>query len=178
MTYQAAEVALVGAVALLNLVLTFGVIRRLRDHEARLSVGPGATAAARIGQPVGDFRTVSLSGRPVDAMSRGGRRLVGFMKPDCQPCKEQLADFVALAARWPGGRDRVLAVISGTTEQAEPFADQLCGVAEVVIEPPGGSMAQAFGVHGFPAYVHVDANGLVVAAEHRLSRLDLATAHA
>lgn len=163
MEYSAIATALVGVLATVNLLFTFGVIRRLREHTAELAKLRGGGAgrddspvALSAGSRVGDFTAESVDGRPVALDSLGSRPLVGFFSPSCTPCKERLPGFVAHAASRPGGREGILAVISGTPDEAVALLEQLQPVATVVVEPDRGPVQQAFAVDGFPAFVLVE----------------------
>jgi thiol-disulfide isomerase/thioredoxin len=168
MAYLSAAVVLVGVIAAVNLLLTVGVIRRLREHTAQLAVlrGPAQEAAVPIGSPVGDFSARDVAGRPVDGQGLAGRSLIGFFSPGCAPCKEQLPGFVEQAARTT---DTVLAVVAGEDpgETAET-AERLGAVATVVVEPALGPVQRTFGVTSYPAFVLVR-DGFVVAAGHTLA---------
>jgi thiol-disulfide isomerase/thioredoxin len=165
MAYLAAAVTLVGIIAAVDLLLTVGVVRRLREHSAELAGlrGPGAgDAGLPVGTPVGDFTATDLTGRPVGVGS--GRTLVGFFSPGCGPCKERMPDFVAHAAGRPGGPGAVLAVVVGEAAEAAAMVDPLLRVATVVVEPEDGPVQRAFGVGGFPTFVLVE-DGVVAAAD-------------
>ncbi|WP_460915811.1 thioredoxin domain-containing protein [Plantactinospora veratri] len=54
-----------------------------------------------------------------------------------------------MAARWPGGSARVLAVVTGPDASAR-FLGRLDPVARIVVDP-ANTMRRAFGVEGFPA---------------------------
>jgi len=162
--------ALAGSMAALNLLLTVGVIRRLRLHSEQLTslsalsgqvpevvLGPGSQA--------GDFAATTTDGEPVSRDLLSGQTLVGVLTAGCGACQERLPDFVAQAQAYPGGRGQVLAVLAGEPDQLESYREQLAPVARVVIEPPfDGPIVQALGVQGFPVFAVLDADGVVVAS--------------
>lgn len=174
MTYVIMALALVGLLAATNLLLTFGVIRRLRAHTAELAnigkQGGGAWAdvAASPGATVTPFTATDDAGTPVGAEILTGRRLVGFFSPDCEPCKERLPEFLHVAAQRPGGRDEVLAVIVASQAQAGDLLGRLSPVSRVVVESEQGEVQQAFGVKGFPAFLLID-DGSVIASDFNLA---------
>ena len=177
MAYLAAATVLVGLLAAVNLLLTVGVVRRLREHTAELadlrsqgSPGVGAGVAHPAGARVGDFTATSVDHRPVASDTLGDRPLVGFFSPNCGPCKERLPGFIAYASSRTGGPGAVLAVVAGTAEESEATVEQLRQVATVVVEPDQGPVQKAFGVVGFPAFVLVD-DGWVAASDFDLSPL-------
>jgi hypothetical protein len=165
-----ALVVLVGAVAVLNLLLTVGVIRRLRQHTenlANLSTmgGPQPSIMIGEGERAGEFAATTTDGEPVTRDLLSGQTLVGVLTPDCSACRERLPEFVSSAETFPGGRGQVLAVLAGELEQVEEYREQLAPVARVVIEPPmKGAVATALKVEGFPAFAVLDADGTVVAS--------------
>ncbi|SEL42906.1 TlpA family protein disulfide reductase [Nonomuraea pusilla] len=171
MAYLTAALILVGLLALINLVFTFGVVRRLREHTAELAAlrGSGVTGvggtdvALPAGATVGAFETAEVGGRPVSLAAMGERPLVGFFSPHCAPCKERLPLFAEHAASRPGGAGEVLAVVVGTPEETSDVVAQLLPVATVVVEPDQGPVQRAFGVSGFPAFVLLE-DGVVGAS--------------
>jgi hypothetical protein len=176
MTLLAAAVTFVGLLCLLDLALTIGVIRRLREHSvllARRSSSPHGESVAAAGTTVADFGALDADGEQVRRDLLAERTLVGFFALDCAPCRELVPDFVGYAAGVPRGRDRVLAVVVGESGDATDHVGALQSVARVVIEPPGGPLAAAFRVRGFPALAVVDHRGTVLNSGIALE--DLAT---
>ncbi|MFC0531393.1 TlpA disulfide reductase family protein [Phytohabitans kaempferiae] len=168
-----ALVVLVGVVAVLNLVLTVGVIRRLRQHTEKLAdlsaMGPPMDMMIGAGERVGEFAATTTDGEPVSRELLFGQTLVGVLSPDCSACKERLPEFIARAEAFPGGRGQVLAVLAGEPAEVQPYRERLAPVARVVIEPPtGGPLATALNVQGYPAFAVLDSTGTVVAGESDL----------
>jgi hypothetical protein len=162
-----ALVVLVSTVAVLNLLLTVGVIRRLRQHTEQLAdlpaMGPPQDIMIGAGERVGEFAATTTDGEPVSRELLSGQTLVGVLSPDCSACRERLPEFIAHAQVYPGGRGQVLAVVAGEPEQVQPYRDQLAPVARVVIEPPmDGPISTALKVQGFPTFAVLDATGTVV----------------
>jgi thiol-disulfide isomerase/thioredoxin len=183
MAYLTAAVVIVGVLCALDLVLTLGVIRRLRDHTDRLSTMASDTGEHHDpdmmlpkGATVGGFSALTTDSEAVALELIDGPTLVGFFSPSCEPCKEHAPQFASFAAAMPGGRSRVLAVVVGEREDAEEFVGTLGGVARVVVEPSRGPLSKAFRVDGFPAVGLVDEHGTVLDSGHRVDRLtELAT---
>lgn len=174
MPYLAVAVALVGLLAAVNLLLTVGVVRRLREQTAELAelrarapMGGGETSLP-VGATVAPFEAATVDARAVSLASFGVRPLVGFFSPSCKPCRERLPGFVTHAAGRPGGRDTVLAVVAGTPEAAADYVEQLRAVATVVVEPDQGPVQKAFGVTGFPSFLLVR-DGEVDATDYDLA---------
>ena len=172
-----ALVVLVGVIATVDLLLTVGVIRRLRQHTEQLATltppdGPPPSVMVGVGERVGEFAATTTDG---EAMSRdllSGQTLVGVLSPDCGACKERLPEFISYAGSFPGGRGQVLAVVAGAPDQAEPYRERLAPVARVVIEPPAhGPITTALQAQGFPTFAVLDAEGTVVASDLELTGL-------
>lgn len=178
-SFLIALVVLVGAVAVLNLLLTVGVIRRLRQHTEKLtnlpvpdgtapSVMPGA------GEQVDDFTATTDDGQPVSRDLLSGQTLIGVLSPSCSACEERLPEFLVRAKEFPGGRGQVLAVLAGEREETAEYRERLAPVARLVIEPLlDGPVAAALKVQGYPAFAVLDSTGTVVASGHDPHQLRL-----
>lgn len=175
-SYLFAAVVLVGIIGLLNLLLTFGVIRRLKEHDVAIAArphgGPDGELMLPVGAPVGAFSTATVDGATVTQEVFADLSVVGFFSTDCAPCQERLPQFVDYAAAFPGGRERVLVVViaepapDAPAADAEPpkvdrFVAQASAVARVVVEPHGGPVATAMSVQGFPVMAVIDGGTLV-----------------
>jgi hypothetical protein len=156
--YLVAAVVLVGLLCLLDLLLTVGVIRRLRQHTEllnKLQAGPGGPmpdVMLPAGSAVGEFAATTTEGDPVSRELLAGRTLVGFFTPGCEPCKEKLPTFIEVAPGISGGPEQVLAVVVASAEEGAETAARLAEVARVVVEPYDGPVVKAFGASGFPAF--------------------------
>jgi thiol-disulfide isomerase/thioredoxin len=164
--------AVVGAVALLNLLLTMGVIRRLREHTTQLErVSVHAEdAILPAGARVGDFSVTTVEGESISADGFAGPTLVGFFSPGCPACEVLLPSFVTYAASMPGGRQRVLAVVAGNSDGAAEHVEVLRECARVVRADHDDEVVQAFSVKAFPGVCMVEADRTVVAAGADLTK--------
>jgi thiol-disulfide isomerase/thioredoxin len=163
-----AVAGLVGVLALLNLLLTFGVIRRLREHEDLLARGAGPGGAAPslpVNQRIADFDGSTTDGEAVARELLAGDTLVGFLTPGCGPCQKRLPELVETARVWPGGRRDTFMVVVGERADAVEYIQALASVAKVVVEAPNGPIAAAFGVAAFPIFGVVDSSGRVLRSE-------------
>jgi hypothetical protein len=172
--YLVAAVFLIGMIATVNLILTYGAIRRLREHNERLTTL--ATAGFEppplmldAGAMPREFAAVAVDNEPVTQDSMAGGGLVGFFSPDCAPCKEQLPLFAKRAAEY--GRPQVLAVAVGSPDATRAMVEQLVPVANVVVETAGGPLQLAFAVNGFPAMCVLDGDGRIAASASALDQL-------
>jgi hypothetical protein len=170
-----AVAVLAGALCLLNLVLTLGVVRRLREHAVLLAklqpTAPNPMLA--VGERVGSFDTVTVDGRPVSRDTLDGPTLLGIFSPDCSACAERLPNFVDLAGGYPGGRERVLAVVVGDEHETVAQVAALAPVARVVVEAANGPISRATSVRGYPAFGVLDEGGHVLSAGTNLDLLDV-----
>jgi thiol-disulfide isomerase/thioredoxin len=154
-----AVVVLSSAVCALHTALLVAIVRRLRYQSELLSEverrGVPAWALSR-GDTVGSFLGQDTHGRPVTP-DVPVATLVGFFSPSCASCRRERARFRAVAARWPGGSGRVLAVATGPDASAR-FLHQLDPVARIVVDADS-TMREAFGIEGFPAFFVLAASG-------------------
>jgi hypothetical protein len=164
MGYLYALVAVLTAISVLNLLLTLGIIRRLRSRPASRSADDSGVLP--IGAVAGEFAARDLRNRPVSRDDLSGRTLVGFFSPGCSSCRERLPDFVAASATF--GPERSLAVVLGGTESAGEYLPALEPVARVVPQDPDGPLISAFSVSAFPTFFVVDATGRVLAGGHTI----------
>ncbi|WDZ82859.1 redoxin domain-containing protein [Micromonospora cathayae] len=166
-----AVAVVVGVVALLNLVLTFGVIRRLREHTDQLSrvARPAEDAILPAGTTIGDFTVTTVDGEVISSDRLGSRTLVGFFSPGCPACETLLPTFVEYAATVPGGRQRVLAVVAGESDGASEHVEKLRGSARVVRAGYEDAVMTAFGVKAFPGVCMIEADGTIEVAGGNLA---------
>lgn len=165
MAYLIAAVALVGAVSLLDLLLTVGVIRRLRalnGYAGRARAGgPGLLP---LGATVTGFSTRTVDGVPITAGSLASPTVVGLFSTECGLCGEQAPRLAALVERAGYPSNQVLGVVVGDPSATRPFLDALRERARLVVEPVGGPVSAAFSAVTFPTFYLIDAAGTVRAA--------------
>ncbi|MEV3926773.1 TlpA family protein disulfide reductase [Actinomadura coerulea] len=165
MPYLVAAVVLLGVLCLLNLLLTVGILRRMRADALRSAGRGDSLFALEPGAPVGEFTAVTVDGDPVTRRDVTG--VVGFFSADCAACHDLLPSFVGRAREL--GRERVLAVVGGD-DPATVAA--LAPVARVVLaDLDGGPMARAFQNEWTPALYVVDEDGRIAATDTRIDRL-------
>ncbi|WP_327586833.1 hypothetical protein OHA25_07350 [Nonomuraea sp. NBC_00507] len=183
MVYMVVGVVFVGVLCVLNLLLTYGVIRRLREHAALLSRAgtAGATPGGAggpdkvVGTVAGEFKAVTTEGAVITRDrfdGAAGAYLVGFFLESCAPCKEELPKFLDRAAGFPGGRDHVYAITRGVTDEA---VAALWAVAHVVTGEAGDEIGTAFAVTGYPSFFLVGEGGLVHAGAFKVEALPAAS---
>lgn len=166
MPYLAVAVALTGVLSVVNLLLLFVVIRRLRGHAEQLSRQPRFGGPPRLpaGTEIPEFTAATVSGATVSlAGLRGSRSAVAFLSVGCPPCRDQLPEFTEFARTIPGGAAQVLAVvIAHDPDRAGEFIEALEGSATVAMEEARtGAVQKAFAVQGYPSFFVLDERGLV-----------------
>jgi peroxiredoxin len=165
--FLVAAVILVGMLCLLDLLLTFGVIRRLREHtthlEKLLSNVRLDEPLRRPGERVDDFAATTADGEPVSRDLLSGETVVAFFSPTCGPCKEKASAFAEQVRSRSLDRQQVLAVVAGEDEgEGAEMARTLASAGRVVMDGAGEkSVADAFKVSAFPAFCLIDAEGVV-----------------
>jgi thiol-disulfide isomerase/thioredoxin len=150
----AAAVAVVGALGVVNLLLSFGVIRRLREQgEALASVAtsdPPVTALETGDQPAA-CSAVTAAGELLTDVT--GLDMVAFFSSTCSACPERVPAFAEFLGRHRVPGDRVLAVVLGSPAEPPPYAPALAGLAHLCYEQEDGELAKAFAIVGYPAFL-------------------------
>ncbi|MEU4835764.1 hypothetical protein [Streptosporangium sp. NPDC023615] len=151
-----------------NLVLTAGVIRRLREHAEQLSSLAGVPRLDTM-QPangrIGFFEAVTTKGVAICRSDLKGHMLVGAFAEGCPMCEKALPEFVQYAKEFPGGRDQVMTVLLGDSSRLEKESAQLEPVAQVILEERSGTMSAALGIQGYPAIGVLNADiGVILVA--------------
>jgi thiol-disulfide isomerase/thioredoxin len=161
-----AVVTVVGAVCLLDLLLTFGVIRRLREHTEMLaSAGPAKPPAGlSTGELPGTFAAMTTEGDLVHGTT--GLRVVAFFASWCTVCPERVPPFAAYLRTYQISRHSVLAVSAGPGDAPPAHLAELVGLAQICAEKDDGELAKAFKVTTFPTFYLLDADGAVTVKDH------------
>ncbi|TDB81824.1 hypothetical protein [Micromonospora sp. KC721] len=150
-----AAVAVVGAVAVLNLVLTLALARRLREMQA---------GHDHDGEPVPEVLPapgLDVTGFPHADLTTG-RRTVVMLTPTCPPCQTLLDALTADAERY---RHDTLVFMIGTPAETAAMAPRLAGFDTATMSEPQAE--KEFQVKGFPAVLSV-VDGVVVDSSHQL----------
>lgn len=171
MPFLVTAVVLIALLCLLNLLLTFGVIRKLRAQAADKADRAVDGLIIPAGSAAPAFSAVTTAGERI-TRERLGETMLGFFSPDCRACKERLPLFVeqARTAARETGRS-VLAVVHGTEEEARDQVAALTGVAHVVVEPGDGPLGEAFDITGYPVFGLITADGTLAATTFDPARL-------
>jgi hypothetical protein len=174
-----AAVVVVGALTVLNLILTLGVLKRLREQaeqQANTGSSEPTDPIMQPGETPDDFDVVSVDGEPVTRDGVSGLRLVAFVSPLCDMCEAQIPGLLDRAASMPGGRENVLVVVIGKGEGTAEYAEKFRDVAKVVVEPGNGQVNRAFRLGGVPAFGLLDEEARIVRSTIAIDRLDVPVA--
>ncbi|MFG1805964.1 hypothetical protein [Streptomyces sp. NPDC049040] len=185
MPYLVTLVVVLTALCLLDLALTVGVVRRLREHTELLGRRPAAGSRAPAerlailpeGEVAADFEAAATDGSTVSRAAIDTPLLVGVFSPTCDTCHEALPGFLDLAARVPGGAAKVLAVVVAGMGDTGPLCAKLEPVSRVVVERMGGALTSALTIRAFPAFALVGSGGRIMVSGTRLDDV-VVTAHA
>jgi hypothetical protein len=169
MAILSAAIVVVGLLCLTDLLLTFGVIRRLREHTERLANSSGMDLHApvsdlAIGETVAPFTAPSVSGEPLSGPA--GLRMVAFFSAGCSACPERVPAFVDYVRANQITRDSIIAVVISSRPEPVSYQEDIAAVAPVLVEPLDGGLADAFKVRGFPTFFLLDGAGSVSAYSH------------
>lgn len=166
MPFLTAAVILLGALFLTDLLLTFGVIRRLREHTAILNEHQSGGVVTRLsaGEHPSQFTGVSTGGESVTGPA--GLRVAAFFSSMCSICPGRVPAFTDYLRANHIDRDHVLAVIDGPGAESVLYLDDLAEMAFVCLESGDGELAKAFQVSGYPAFCLLNEDGSVQAASH------------
>jgi thiol-disulfide isomerase/thioredoxin len=158
------------ALTILNLLVSFAIIRRLRGVESRggdhAHQGDALTDdLPAVGTRVGAFSVPTVDGDQLDDQTLAGEPvLAAFLSPTCSPCKDLVA---ALAARPDPDLARTILFVDGD-EDAKEFAESLRVHGRVALVDSQGPVGVAFGgVEMFPIVLTVE-RGVITAADIRL----------
>jgi hypothetical protein len=178
-TVLVAAVVLVGVLCLVDLLLTFGVIRRLREHAELITLG-GVPDIPVLGVAAGEqpapFSATTTEGDLVSGP--GGLAMVAFFSTTCSACPERVPPFVSYLSHHGIARESALAVVLGPQDEPPAFATALAGAARVTTAPEleDNPLTRAFKVVGYPAFCLLDDDGTVIATSHDPAALPEAAA--
>lgn len=167
MLFLVAAVVVLTVLCLGNLLLTFAVLRRLRDHEEQLAGRPFGLPGedALIGRTMPEFTGTSTRGEEVSSATG---RLVAFFSASCRPCRAEAAEF----ARHPDeGRLAFVVLESASEPDQAAILDALGDSPTVLIDPTSRTVADELDMRAFPTLLRVDDADTIVAARHSLAAL-------
>lgn len=169
MSALGAAVAVLAAIVLLQLLVTFGLVQRVRliQETAQFEPPEGESAVGRV---VSAFGATDTQGRPVsDDDFQSGAGLVGFFSSGCSTC----VGIVDRLAADPPTEPFVAFVDGGRgPDRTARLVEPLSGFARVAVIDTTSEAPDAFGVSAFPTLMRVH-RGVVVAAGGKLRHVGL-----
>jgi hypothetical protein len=159
-----AALVLLGLLCLLNLLLTVGILRRMRAGTATTSQPTDLPFELRPGGSIGAFTATTTTEEELTADTLSGT--VAFLSADCDACHDMLPSLISYAASH--GRDKVTAVVGGADPQTVAALEAVARV--IPADPDGGPVARAFRNTWTPALYVVD-DRTVVATAGRVAEL-------
>ncbi|NMO15717.1 thioredoxin family protein [Pyxidicoccus fallax] len=158
--------AVLAVMVVLNLLLTFALVRRVRALQDRVSNVPARDPALpQPGDAVGAFQAATPEGGLLtDEALRSGVNLVGFFTTGCHPCATLRAQLLESPPRLP-----LMAFVEGHEDDpaARELGAALGAIARVAFITETDSVTKAFRPAGYPTLIRVE-NGTVAASGHQL----------
>ena len=172
MSLLAAAVTFSSALGLLNLILAYGIIRRLRAEQRSSPSGSFPLPDAEsLGAALEEFTVRLENGREISPDTLAEGTVAAFFAPGCAPCAELLPHFVETVARSGRRADEVLAVVVPGKEGSAEYAARLDTVATVVTDDNARTVEVAFGVNAYPVVCRVESDGRLTALSRDLHEL-------
>ncbi|HEX4815094.1 MAG TPA: hypothetical protein VFV66_20315 [Nonomuraea sp.] len=168
---------------LVDLLLTVGVIRRLREHTQKLAEleagmsGRQTLSGPRTGSPVPEFPATPAAGGGVVSPEglRSGITYLAFYSAGCGACEDDLLPWGEHLRATAGSGAAAFAVVEvpddeGGSVLADRLSEVMSGMGGVVREGIRGPLQAAFDISAFPSYVVVE-DGVVTEVTHQAARL-------
>ncbi|MEU4392779.1 hypothetical protein [Kribbella sp. NPDC023855] len=140
-----------------NLLLTFAVLRRLREHDqrlARLEARGGSHLDVLVGRKPEPFQIVATDGRQL-GHDTNDALLIGFFSVGCAACHDQAGPFRQALEEGRFGGHEALVVVDGPRGGDPDLVNGLSDLGVVIEGDQAQTVAEAYGVVGFPAFVSV-----------------------
>jgi len=145
-------------VILFNLLLTFGIVRRLnaKSHSG-LSVG------LKEGEPAPDFIAHTLNREEVTLSTFTGHQVVFvFISPDCRPCREILPSINALGPKALIAGVELVLVSGSDAEKTSTLAAELDISLRFLVAPlENTSFIKDYKSTNTPSYCYIDEQGKI-----------------
>ncbi|ADB34987.1 hypothetical protein Kfla_5984 [Kribbella flavida DSM 17836] len=151
----AGVVAVVLVVTAVNLLITFAVLRRLREHDQRLTQLEGRGGShldVLIGREPAPFAVHGIDGARV-GHDGAAASLIGFFSVGCSACHDQAGPFRQAVEEGRFAGHDVLVVVDGPPGGDPDLVGQLSGLGVVVEGEQAQTVAAAYGVIAFPAFL-------------------------
>jgi hypothetical protein len=169
------------AVALLDLLLIFGIVRRLRAQatsgppyggQAIPDLGSGPARGSRLPE----FTAVTVGGEAVDESRYTGQAgCIAFVSATCKPCTTALAELGPYLRSAGIGKQQTLVVVEGDPAASRQHAATAAEFAEVVTGEDADRLIVQFAISGFPTLITVQ-DGAVTASAIAVGMLRVSAA--
>ncbi|WP_053736634.1 hypothetical protein [Nocardia sp. NRRL S-836] len=156
-----AAVAVCVTLTVLNLVLLFAVIRKLRDQPQQPEFVPQTLTP---GSAVRRFEAKTTTGATITEESLTSM-VVAFVSPSCAPCRDLVASIRQTVPRL--GEPLLLVVVEELDDATRAAVAGVDGVT-VVADTESNALTSAFGVSSFPTVARLDGR-LVVSSGSKLT---------
>jgi len=169
-----AIVVLLGLLVVANMLLTWGMLRRLRTLQEQVAAGalpPSPENGLHPGDPAPDFTALTPAGDTVtrDEVVHGETVLV-FLSPHCEACETHLPMIRQLGHGADG--PAVVAVVDGAREESGHLLDGLQGDVPLLFAPRGATdLLERYQVYTFPSSYVVGADGRITGSHLDLDEL-------
>jgi peroxiredoxin len=146
-------------------VLLMAIVRRLRVHERLLAELREPSRTIGVGERAPDWIATTVDGeRLARTADGGGGTVLAFFAAGCEACLDTMPAFHQVAARARAEGMRVLAVVAGTRESAQPIIAKVDDNVPIVVAPENEStLVRDHRVRSFPSYLAVGSDGIVTA---------------
>ena len=148
-------------VVLLNLLLTFGLVRRLNADQA--NGASASTMGLKAGETAPDFTAQTLSGETVTLSSYAGRNVAFvFISTHCTPCHEILPSLALLAPRAARAGVELVLVSSDEMEETHTFVEKEHISLPVLVAPiKNNAFMEDYKSMSTPSYCFIDGQSRV-----------------
>jgi hypothetical protein len=170
MVLLSVALAILAVLVLVDLVLSAGVIRRLRAAERKLiEISTPPETALALGESMPDF--VSADGRLTRADLVGKPSLVAFFSDNCHLCPPQAERLVERADEIANQGVAVVSVMGTSDDGSDDLIPLLRKAGRLVIEGGSGELKGAFRAGPPPALLMFDDAGVLVATSRRVDEV-------
>lgn len=156
--------AVIGAVVLVDLLLSFALVRRMRVLQER--VGGASLGLPSEGMRPAHFQLRDLTGELVsDEDLTHGSAVAAFVSPGCEPCERVIGELQRLTVEVP-----TFAFVNAPATEvhaAKELAESLRHLTRVALIDSESPAVRAFAVAGYPTLIAIR-DGVVVAAAMKL----------
>jgi hypothetical protein len=165
-----AAVVVLAALLLVDLVLTFAIIRRLREIETKLiDMNTPPESGLPVGEPMPEF--AAADGTVSRADLAGGPALIGFFSAGCRHCPAQAEELADRAEELTAQGVRLVSFLSVGDGAVDELSPTLRKAGPLVTEPEPSLVAAAFQESATPAFVLFGADGRLTARGHDLDEV-------